>query len=315
MSNRSHIGVPVTHRAVSSSGTAAPGYPGQSAQHQQATPNVSSVAANPSSASPPPQYPPAPDSDVAPTLPPRPRGGAGPFLSRSYLSFPPPPRSPNRPPALPPRPQQRESQLMYATNNAVPSAGYIPSGDQRDTSGGNVRGVYYPPPPGTAPALQQQIGADPGLGTAGSYAGNYEPDVPYESLPGYSPSMGTSTSSSDSTARRWAPSGTFLAHPDIHNTEQTTGNGTHSSQPNHTPAVVQEVLASGKPSAPPPEYPTRQEKSTVGHPMQIYRAPPEADTASENQTSASHSRNDIVGEIDTMLQAMNVSTKKGELFL
>ncbi|CAK7270400.1 hypothetical protein SEPCBS119000_004072 [Sporothrix epigloea] len=83
-------------------------------------------------------------SGTVPVLPPRPPGGAGTFLAQTSLSFPPPPRSPNRPPDLPPRPQAMSpSQQVYAT---APVASPAPAAYQQG---------YYPPPP---PLPPQNVG-------------------------------------------------------------------------------------------------------------------------------------------------------------
>ncbi|ERS95295.1 uncharacterized protein SPSK_01407 [Sporothrix schenckii 1099-18] len=129
----------------------------------------------------------------APILPPRPPGGAGPFLAQTYMSFPPPPRSPNRPPVLPPRPQaspqlQQHQQQQYqqqppysspapfaapapgsyAYNQQAfaqqaypaPPAAASPAASPSAASGGQPtvahQEVYYPPPPPLPPQQQQQ---------------------------------------------------------------------------------------------------------------------------------------------------------------
>ncbi|CAK7232097.1 hypothetical protein SEUCBS140593_008145 [Sporothrix eucalyptigena] len=134
----------------------------------------------------------SPDVDQAPTLPPRPPGGAGPFLAQTYLSFPPPPRSPNRPPVLPPRPQaspqlqqayqqqppQAYAQHTYAQQPAygqtqptyAPAASPAPPGaSSQATAPAAYQQGYYPPPP--PPPLQQQQAAEaPTMSTYDPYA-------------------------------------------------------------------------------------------------------------------------------------------------
>ncbi|CAK7562620.1 MAG: hypothetical protein SEPTF4163_000468 [Sporothrix epigloea] len=116
-------------------------------------------------------------NQAVPTLPPRPPGGAAPFLARTNLSFPPPPRSPNRPPVLPPRPQLlSEPQQAYAqqyqqTYPQQPDygqparSGYGPAPTQAPTytsapvtspAPSAYQQTYYPPPPPLPPQNVEQ---------------------------------------------------------------------------------------------------------------------------------------------------------------
>ncbi|CAK7264476.1 hypothetical protein SEPCBS57363_001101 [Sporothrix epigloea] len=107
-------------------------------------------------------------SQPVPTLPPRPPGGAGPFLARTNLSFPPPPRSPNRPPSLPPRPQVlSHPQQTYAQQQPQTYT-------QQPVYGQPAQPAYAPSPTHT-PAYATAPAASP-VPTA--YQQNYYPSPP-----------------------------------------------------------------------------------------------------------------------------------------
>ncbi|CAK7230214.1 hypothetical protein SBRCBS47491_007511 [Sporothrix bragantina] len=138
----------------------------------------------------------------APSLPPRPPGGAGPFLAKTYLSFPPPPRSPNRPPVLPPRPQaspqpQQQAYAQQPIYGQPAQPGYAPAVAQAPVYGAAPtaspapaayqQGYYPPPPPPPPPQHQQQAAAAPAAAPYDPYAAQAAQATPAQPAAAYPP--------------------------------------------------------------------------------------------------------------------------------